>query len=111
MTVIHVRADGGNESALSQLMAQHRAGFMAGVEQADVEATVPEAGSACSEFLEDEHAPTPRERARQARRLGVICLVSFVASVCFAVPLLWHMQAKSALPATKPAASFPAGWA
>jgi hypothetical protein len=70
----------------------------------------PEAGSACSEFLADEHAPTPRERARQVRRLGAVCLVSFLAVVCFALPLAAHFASKPAPPA-KPAVAFPGGWA
>jgi hypothetical protein len=56
----------------------------------------PEAASACSELLEQHDAQptrTPRERARQFRCLGAICLVTFLATLCFVVPLLWHLQA------------------
>lgn len=96
--VLHIRSDGSNEDALAQAVAQHRAAFFAGV-QADFADTSPqEAGSACSELLADEHAPTPRERARQIRHLGAICIVTFVAIVCFALPLAAHFTAKAQAP-------------
>ena len=100
--ILHINSDGSGEDALAQAVAQHRAAFFAGVQTdfADTEPTQPEAGSACSELLADEHAPTPAERAKLARRLGAICLVSFLAAVCFALPLAAHFVAQ---PAPKPA--------
>ena len=106
MAMAFVAQDGTSEDARVQMVAQHRAAFLAGAEHAEFADTQPEpfeAGSACSEFLCDEHAPTPQERARQARRLGAICLVSFLAAVCFALPLTAHFVAKEApKPAKQP---------
>ena len=103
--ILRINSDGSGEDALAQAVAQHRAAFFAGV-QRDFPDTVPvpEASSACSELLADEHATTPRDRARQVRRLGAVCLVGFLAVVCFALPLAAHFASKPVPSPTKPAA-------
>lgn len=108
MGMAFIARDGSSQDARIQMTAQHRASFFAGVTHQDFADTQPElheAGSACSEFLADEHAPSPRERAKQARTLGAICLVSFLAVVCFVAPLAAHFTAKA--PRPQPAKPIP----
>lgn len=89
--VLHIHSDGSSEDALAQVAAQHRATFYAGINlrrAREWQDTLPhpmEAGSACSEFLEDDiHAATPKDRARQFRRLGLVGLVTLCAMLSFA---------------------------
>jgi hypothetical protein len=71
--ILHIPSDGSGEQALAQLVAQHRAAFFAGVQHdfEDTQAEPQEAGSACSEFLEDS-----QEVQRPMQALAGVLLAS-----------------------------------
>lgn len=79
--ILHIPSDGSGESALAQAVAQHRAAFFAGVEveTEPEELEPPEAGSACSEFLEDARDTRSSMQMLAGTMLGSGALILFSA--------------------------------
>lgn len=91
--VLNIKADGSNEDALAQAVAQHRSGWCADYDLqggADFADTMPPPAEVCTEVGADQ----PRKR----KASGVYFAVAFAAVIC-SVMLAAHFASQ---PAPKP---------
>ena len=100
MGIAIVSSDGSSPDARVQLVAQHRTTFTAGLDLQYARQwcdTMPALyDDPADDAPEDVHAPTPRDRAAQVRRLGVIALVVLVLATFVALPVVERFVARPA---------------
>lgn len=100
MGIAIVSSDGSSPDARVQLVAQHRTTFTADLDlqyaRQWVDTMPVMYDDTAADEPEDVHAPTPRDRAAQVRRLCVIALVSVVAAVFLALPVIDRLTTKPA---------------
>ena len=96
MGIAIVSSDGSSPDARVQLVAQHRPAFTAGgLDLQYARQWVDTMPALYDDPADDEpdepHAPTPRDRAAQVRRLGVIALVGLVLAtfIALSVFMVW----------------------
>lgn len=98
MGIAIVSSDGSSPDARVQLVAQHRTTFTAGLDLQYARQwcdTMPALyDDPADDEPEDVHAPTPRDRAAQVRRLGLIALVGLVLVLFVALPVVERFLAK-----------------